>query len=104
MVSIPARFLNNSNSQLTLLIIQLQMEAQYRREIAQSRRQNYGKAKEIYSARNKWSKILAKPTATIGAILPSVNCSCYGSNAIGNWNQGNPYCTNPPSTQFLVPC
>jgi hypothetical protein len=96
--SIPIRYLDNPNlqGQLTLLILQLQMEAQYRREIAQARRQNYGKAKEIYSARNKWSKIVAKPTTGIGSTASYNPCSCYPAGT--TYNSLNNFCVCPQGT------
>jgi hypothetical protein len=69
--SISIRYLNYAGHMpVELLQLKSQLQAQ-----AQIRRQNYGKAKEIYSGRNKWSKILARPTTGMGA---SYNpCSCY---------------------------
>ncbi len=70
MVNIPMRFLDGSGSMISPKLIQLKIDLQ-------AKRQNYGKAKEIYSAKNKWSKIVAKPTTGMGAPLPT-NCFCDG--------------------------
>lgn len=69
MVSIPARYLGYYSTPPSL--IQLQIDAQ-------SKRKNYGKSKQIYFARNKWSKILAKSKTDMGAPLPT-NCDCGGN-------------------------
>ena len=105
--SIPIRYLDNylDNPVSQIELINLKLQVQIRRQQAQIRRQNYGKAKEIYSARNKWSKIVAKPTTGMGVFpLPPIDCSCYGPNAQGSTNGGNPFCVIPPSYTWYPPC
>ncbi len=107
--SIPIRYLDNyldnpvSQIELINLKQQLQLQVQIRREQAQIRRQNYGKAKEIYSGRNKWSKIIARPTTGMGAIkMP--NCSCYGTNyTLESLGGGNYYCAAGSTNKPICP-
>jgi hypothetical protein len=79
--SIPHRYVNNPAGYIPPRLIELQINAQ-------AKRQNYGKSKQMYSGRNKWSKILAKPTTGMGAPLPT-NCDCSGMLYIQN---GKWYC------------
>ena len=67
--SIPPRYVkDNLSGYIPPRLIELQINAQ-------AKRQNYGKSKQIYSGRNKWSKIVAKQTTGMGS---SYNpCSCY---------------------------
>ncbi len=81
--SIPHRYYLDPYLQGQLILLKSQLQAQ-----AQIRRQNYGKSKQIYSGRNKWSKIVAKQTTGMGAPLPT-NCNCNGALYIQN---GKWYC------------
>lgn len=75
--SIPIRYYLDPYLQGQLILLKSQLQAQ-----AQIRRQNYGKSKQIYSGRNKWSKIVAKQTTGMGAQLGPNPCSCYPAGAI----------------------
>lgn len=85
--SIPHRYVNNPAGYIPPRLIQLQINAQ-------AKRQNYGKSKQIYSGRNKWSKIVAKPTTGMGATASYNPCSCYPPGSY--YNGINCFC--PPGT------
>ena len=75
--SIPIRYYLDPYLQGQLILLKSQLQAQ-----AQIRRQNYGKSKQMYSGRNKWSKIVAKQTTGMGATASFNPCSCYPAGAI----------------------
>jgi hypothetical protein len=75
--SIPHRYVNNPAGYIPSRLIELQINAQ-------AKRQNYGKSKQMYSGRNKWSKILAKPTTGMGATASYNPCSCYPAGTTYN--------------------
>ena len=67
--SIPPRYVkDNLSGYIPPRLIELQINAQ-------AKRQNYGKSKQIYSGRNKWSKIVAKQTTGMGSSFNP--CFCY---------------------------
>jgi hypothetical protein len=80
--SIPYRYKENSAGYIPTRLIELQINAQ-------TKRQNYGKSKQIYSGRNKWSKILARSTTGMGLTPLPKNCDCTGSLYFQN---GKWYC------------
>jgi hypothetical protein len=69
--SIPYRYVENPVGYIPPRLIELQINAQ-------AKRQNYGKSKQIYSGRNKWSKIAAKQTTSMGAPPLPTGCDCSG--------------------------
>jgi hypothetical protein len=86
--SIPVRHYFNYPSSMPVGLLQLKSQLQAQ---AQIRRQNYGKAKEIYSGRNKWSKIIAKPTTGMGATASFNPCSCYPAGSFYSSDFGGCY-------------